>query len=65
MIEDRRLRPINDDGLLQIVDELGEEILGLRWLVYRPFVVRWMDGNPERVFWIVRRVRSLVKRRVL
>jgi len=54
-----------DDGLLEIVDELGEETLGVRWIAVRPFVVRWMEANPERVFWIVRRVRSLARRGIL
>jgi hypothetical protein len=49
------------DPLIEAVEELGEEALGLRWLAVRRLVLRWIENNPERVRWLCRRVRRLVR----
>lgn len=49
------------DAFREIVDELGEEILGVKWLLLRSKVHRWIDGNPQRVEWLIRRLRGLFR----
>lgn len=46
------------DAFHVLLDEVGEEIFGLRWIVYRPVVAAWMDANPERVAWLIHRLRG-------
>lgn len=44
-----------------IINELGEEILGAQWLIFKPHVVRWLAANPERVQWLTQRLQLLVR----
>jgi hypothetical protein len=44
-----------------IVDEMGEEILGAQWPFFRPHVSRWIAANPERVVWLCHRIRQLMR----
>lgn len=46
------------DPFLSTLDEVGEEVFGVQWLAFRPFVARWVDANPERVAWLRHRLQE-------
>jgi hypothetical protein len=49
------------DGFDAFLNELGEEIFGVQWVLYRPAVARWTATNPERVLWLRRRLYQLAR----
>lgn len=49
------------DAFEAVVHELGEELLGFKWLLVRGRVHAWIEENPERVAWLRRRLRRLAR----
>ena len=48
--------------LFEFLNELGEEILGTRWLPLRRHVEAWLKANPERAAWLDYRLRQYWRR---
>lgn len=46
--------------LQDALDELGQEIFGVQWLAFRPYVAAWVERNPDKAEAITRRLRQRV-----
>ena len=49
-------------ALHAFLDEVCEEMLGIRWLAVRPHIHAWLKVNPERAIWLDHRLRQYWRR---